>query len=263
MPHRKFSQLPGSRPNRVAGVQKLKPSRVFSDLVKEISDLLKQSSINATWSACQSPPESSVAPKKSKVGADVTICHQIPTFSNSTGLTGGSSIVAIPTTNTLGSISLEMADFPDSAAWLSNWDQYRFEKLHFRFSPYSNTSNLVGSTTAATEGSPRLYVAMDRDDSSAPASVAAVQNRGDVKSAMSYMGITKEFIPAVTPSLYASGAFSGYSVIPSNMDWIDSANGAVPAYGVKFAVEALPTGSTEFFAWKVDCWATVSFKNNL
>jgi len=210
-----------------------------------------------------SPPESSVAPKRPKTGADLTICHQIPGFSNSSGLTGGSSIVATPTTNVLGSISVEMGDFPDSATWLSAFDQYRFEKLHFRFSPYSNSSNLVGSTTAITQGLPRLYVAMDRDDSSTPASVAAVQNRGDVKSALSYMGITKEFIPAITPSLYASGAFSGYAVIPSTMDWIDSANGAVPAYGVKFAVEALPTSSTEFYAWKVDVWATVSFKNNL
>jgi len=262
MVHRKFSRQNTSKPYRAARGGKSKPSRVFDEIRKEISDLLKKQYVNTTWSGMCNPPESPVAPMKPMVGADLTICHALTTFSNETGLTGN-SIVASVGTNTLGSIAIEMGDLPDSATWLSAFDQYRFDKLHFRISPYSNTSNLVGDTTAATEGMPRLYVACDRDDSSAPASLAAVANRGDVKVAMGYQGISKEFVPCVTPSLFATGAFSAYEVVPSSMDWIDSANGAAPNYGIKFAVEALPATSTEFYAWKVDVWATVSFKNNL
>jgi len=262
MPHRKFSTKSGPKRRNAGGTAKSSSKKVFEQLEIELSQLLKRQIKSLTWSSGDSPPRSPVGPSRPAPGADATICHLISTFTNSSGLTGGNSIVAIDTTNTLGSIAVEIQDFPDSAGWLSDYDHYRFEKLHFRFTPYSSSLSVVNASSP-NNANPTLLVSVDHDDSTAPTSYAAVENRSDCIAALGYQGLTKEFVPSITPTVFASGAFSGYAVAPSDSMWIDSANGAVPNYGVKFAVEALPTSSTEYVAWKVHCWATVSFKNNI
>jgi len=192
-------------------------------------------------------------------GADYTTVQLVTTFSNETGLTSG-SIVAIPTTNTLGSIAVEVGDLTQIASFSALFDQYRIEKLHFRLTPDTNVRD-DSQAASPNQSVPSLYVVIDHDDSSAPASIAALQEYDNVEFATGYQGISVDFIPSITPAVFASGAFNSYEVRPSDRTWIDIANTTAPNYGIKFGVTALQTSSTDNWIWTVNCWVTVSFKN--
>ena len=72
--------------------------------------------------------------------------------------------------------------------------------------------------------------------------------------------IEVEIVPSITPSVFASGAFSGYGVRPPM--WIDVANTAVPHYGVKIYVGPLTATTTSAWTWDISAEYIVSFKNS-
>jgi hypothetical protein len=183
----------------------------------------------------------------------------VNTFSNEVGLSSG-SIAAVPTTNTLGSISVEIGDLPQIASFSALFDQFRIEKLHFRLTPDTNVRD-DSQSSSPNQSVPALYVVIDHDDASAPASIAALQEYDNVEFCTGYQGMSVEFVPSITPAVFASGAFNSYEVRPSDRTWIDIANTTTPHYGIKFGVTALQTSSTSTWIWTVACWVTVSFKN--
>jgi hypothetical protein len=247
------------RKNKRNKTRSRKPSK-GGNLLDEISAAktrkLENAKLTVWWGK---PPARLRRPRGPSPGADFTTVQLVTTFSNEVGLTSG-SIVAVPTTNTLGTISVELGDFVQASAFATIFDQYRIEKLHFRLTPDTNVRD-DSQAASPNQSVPFLAVVVDHDDASAPASFAALQEYDNVETATGWEGLSVELTPSVTPAIFASGAFNAYEVVPSDRMWLDIANTTCPHYGIKFGVTALQATSTNNWLWSVQCWVQVSFKN--
>jgi len=192
-------------------------------------------------------------------GSQYSVALRTQTFSNNSGLISSTNIVAT-TSDLLWSLAVEATDFPDFSSLATVFDQYRLDKLQIQLMPYGNIRD-PSTASATSQFPPLLYTIIDRDDSTAPASISAVLQYDNCQIVPATTGQEFQFVPSVTRALYSSGAFSGYEAVPSNECWVDIANLAVPFYGLKGAVTALPATSTNFFVWKVTACAIFSFKN--
>jgi hypothetical protein len=134
------------------------------------------------------------------------------------------------------------------------------EKLHLRFSPSSNIADVHGAG-ATSKFPPKLNVVIDRDDANVLSSANAHYEYDSFQQVPATAGLSLEFEPSLARALYAAGVFTGYELVPSSEAWVDIANTAVPFYGVKGFIDALPATSTDNYFWQVDVAATISFKN--
>jgi hypothetical protein len=158
-------------------------------------------------------------------------------------------------------ISFLPTDLPGITSLAAAFDQYRVEKLHFRFTPYTNASNAVSLGSTATFV-PNLCVVIDHDDATALAAPSDALQYDSCQIVPGYGGLSVEFVPSITQAVFAAGVFSGYSVIPSNMaDPIDMANLSVPHFGLKGYVDQLSATATTVWTWTVTVSATVSLFN--
>jgi hypothetical protein len=212
-----------------------------------------------SWSSGEDVPPVRKSPKRPMAGAEYSTRVLLESFTLETGLTNGFLIAPTPTTSLFGSIAVEFQDLPQSSSFLSVFDQYRVDKLHFRITPQVNT---ISPTTASPNAVvPRLFVVVDRDDATVPTTLSQLREYDNCLDILPYQGLSVEFEPSCTPAVYSNSAFSGYEVAPSGDHWIDAASGAVPFYGLKFGCDPTTTGATAAYNWYVDCYAYVSFKN--
>jgi hypothetical protein len=256
MDRSRVSRSRKTRGRKLRGAPKQTGQRIIDQVAAANARKLDSNKLIVWWGK---PPKRPHRPRGPTPGADFTTVQLINTFTVETGLTSG-SIQAIPTTNTLGSIAVTVGDLLQIASFSAIFDQYRVEKLHFRFSPDSNLRDDTQSSSP-NQSVPSLYVVVDHDDSSAPSTLSALQDYDNVEVCQGTEGMSVEFIPSVTPAVYAQGAFSAYEVRPSDRTWLDVANTTCPFYGVKFGTTALQTASTSIWIWTIQCWVTVSFKN--
>jgi hypothetical protein len=151
-----------------------------------------------------------------------------------------------------------MSDLTQSAQLAAVFDQYKIDYVALRFRSRNNAT-FVAEVAAPNNGVPTGYIAIDRDDDAAPASIAAVQEYDTCEAFGGSTDITVRLQPSVTPSLYSSGAFSGYAV--EQDIWVDVANTAVPYYGVKGGLSGLTATTTSTWVWDITAEYIVSFKN--
>lgn len=251
MPHRKYKKqrISQRRPNVGA-------KRLGKKLSKERQDVLLSSRI-VLWEG--NPPPFPKAPTRSLPGSTGIVKQVTQTFTTSTGLVSGNRLVASASAPVLWAVAFTPTDLPGISSLAAAFDKYRVEKVHFRFTPYTNASN-VTTGTSANVFVPNLGIAIDHDDSTAPSAITDILQYDTCQIVPGYAGISLEFVPAITQAVYASGVFSGYTVVPSNeADPIDLANLSVPHYGLKGYVEQLSATSTATWAWTITCSATVSF----
>jgi hypothetical protein len=205
------------------------------------------------------PPPFPSAPTRSLPGSTGIVKQVTQTFTVSSGLATGNRLVASASTPLFFALAFTPTDLPGIASLAAAFDKYRVEKVHFRFSPYSNAVNTSQNTTV-NQFVPNLGLAIDHDDATAPAAITEILQYDTCQIVPGYAGISVEFVPAITQAVYASGVFSGYTVVPSNQaDPIDLANLSVPHYGIKGFVDQLSATSTNAWVWTVTCSATVSF----
>lgn len=199
------------------------------------------------------------APNGPSPGAHLTTVQHIDGFSSSTGLTG-QLIRQSGSTDVLGQIAFELSDLAQVATFATLFDQYRVEEVHIKLTPTSTSISLWNSA-APNHSAPHMYVVVDRDDASAPASITALREYDNVVvlNAADSADIIME--PSLTPSVFAGGVFNGYLVEDSGRYWVDLANTSVPFYGIKFGVSALQATTTSSFDWFVDIWYKISFRN--
>jgi len=188
-----------------------------------------------------------------RLGAQYSTRQMVTTFQVSSGLTSSNNIQA-GLTNTFGSVAVTLGDLPEASALASVFDQYRMDEFEVWIKPRANSfaSNTAGFL-------PTLTAVVDRDDSTTPTSMSYLQQYDNVVHAEVSEGTLFRFTPSATPSIYASGAFSGYA-IEENL-WIDSTNNDVPFYGIKFGVSATAITNPTQFTWEVIVFAFLSFKN--
>lgn len=205
------------------------------------------------------PPRMPRPPRGPSPGALLTTRQFASNFTVSTNVSSG-VITQAGSTAVLGAIAFTLADLPQVSTFSSMFDQYRFEKVKLRFFT-RNSYVTTRASNSPNQALPLVFVAIDRDDSSAPSLLSDLQQYDNCVCAPATTSVDVDLVPSITPSVFASGAFSGYEVKRSDQVWIDIANTSVPNYGVKFGITALQVSSTDTWAWDVQAWYTVSFRN--
>lgn len=180
-------------------------------------------------------------------------------LTNQVGLTSG-AIQISGATAVLGAMAFTLQDCPQVSTFSSMFDQYRFEKVVLRVTP-RNPAFSTFSLSSPNNLMPRISFVVDRDDASAPASTAALQEYDNCISITPYQGIDITLIPSLTPAIFGGGVFSGYSVEEAGRRWIDIANPTVPHYGVKYGIPGLQVSTSNSWTWDVELYYYVSFKN--
>lgn len=206
-------------------------------------------------------------PKGPYPGAHATFRQLASTLTTSSGLSnvGGSAAVAQliqnGATSVYFSIAFNLADFPQVSTFSALFDQYRIEKVLVRATARSNAV-FIANTAAPNAAVPLGYLVVDYDDATAPSAITDLYQYGNCQRFNGEEDWVVELVPALTPAVYSSGAFSGYEVSPSNAHWIDVANTSVPTYGIKGGIGPLTATTTSSWVWDLEIEAILSFKNS-
>ncbi len=204
------------------------------------------------------------SPKGPYAGASYSVRQLASTLNVQTGLSnvGGvtaAQLVLNSSTAVYFALALTLADFPQISTLGALFDQYRVEKLLFTMRARNNAVFIAG-VSSPNGGVPYGYVVVDYDDSSAPASMSELQQYNNCRTFTGEEDVAIEIVPALTPAVFSTGAFSGYEVSPSNAHWIDLANTSVPFYGIKGGVGNLTLSTTSSWTWDISVEAIISFR---
>jgi len=113
------------------------------------------------------------------------------------------------------------------------FDQYKITFIKLKF--YLSVD--PGAQTAATAIYPRMWWAVDNDDSSGPASLNELREHGDVKTEILHPDRPVEVTikPAVLSNVYRTAITSSY--VPQWGQFVDMAAQDVPHYGLKYGID--------------------------
>jgi len=206
------------------------------------------------------PPPRIPMPSGPSPGATLTVVNQVNGFNVISGNTTSLSLQQNAATALLGAIAFTLRDLNQQATYTAMFDQYRFEEVHFRLTTRSNAVSTF-TASATTEDVPYLLFVIDRDDSTALGTLAAL---GEYDNVIQVPGIGNLDIivqPSVAPAIFSGGAFSGYSIARGDDTWIDNANIDVPHYGIKFGISPLDVSTTAKWSYDITAWYKVSFRN--
>jgi len=145
-------------------------------------------------------------------------------------------------TTQLGGFSTQFSDLPSASTWSSLFDRYCIHGAKVEFRPYSNQS-WTGVTSIGT-----LHTAIDFDDATAPATIAAVERYGTYAGCTGNQPLVRHFKPRVATAVYRTGVSSGYAESATDV-WLDMATTDIPHYGVKYALET--TSTSAMFTYQV------------
>lgn len=153
-----------------------------------------------------------------------------------------------------------LADIPNSASVGALFDQYRIDEIQFRLRS-RNPAVFVSQQASPNYSTTTPLVVVDLDDNTAPTTLLELQQYDNCIQISAQDSIDVVLTPAVTTPVFSGGVFSGYKVEKGSDGWLDVANMSIPHYGVKAALPALVTSTTQRFDWDVEAIYKVSFKN--
>ena len=133
---------------------------------------------------------------------------------------------------TLISFNFSMHDMPGYSELTSLFDFYKLTGVHVRIIPWTQTDSNSQATLNNARNSPFFY-AIDRNDSSAPASVDEVLENNDHRISSTYSG-ANVWIPYPKFS-DATGA--------SRDGWVATTNASLNWFGLKVAIPATATAN--------------------
>jgi len=173
----------------------------------------------------------------------------------------GNAISQTGSTAVLGQMSFCLADLNSVSSYGSLFDRYRMEKVHVRITS-RNTAPSVFLSGSTNDVVPTVFLAIDRDDSSAPSAISDLTQYDNCIELPGWMSCDVVLVPSVVSTIANASSTATSSVIEkSNEVWLDLAATTIPTYGIKFGVTALAATSTARWVWDVELWYTVSFKN--
>lgn len=158
-----------------------------------------------------------------------------------------------------GSWAFCAADIPNIASFGAAFDAYRIEEIQFRLKSKNNAVFLAG-TASPNNASPSLFVVVDQDDNTTPTTMSELQQYDNCNEVTAQDSLDIIFTPAITPSVFSGGAFSGYSIDADGKTWLDLANTSIPHYGIKLGLSALVASTTFKWDWEVSAWYKISFR---
>lgn len=153
-----------------------------------------------------------------------------------------------------------LADIPNVASVGALFDQYRIDEIQFRLRS-RNPGVFVANQASPNYSTTSPLLVIDRDDNTVPTTLTELQQYDNCQCISAQDSIDIVFEPSITPAVFAGGAFNGYAVTDSGDYWLDVANTSIPHYGIKAALPALVTSTTQKFDWDVEAIYKVSFRN--
>lgn len=205
------------------------------------------------------------SPQGPRSGASFTVRQLAGTFGDQVGLTnvGGSSAAAQLTqsgsTAVYFAMAFQLSDLTQSSTFAALFDQYRIERVRVHFKS-RNPAAFVANTASPNGSVPMGYIVVDRDDAGALTSISDTYQYDNAIAFNGYDSVTVDLVPSLTPAVFSSGAFSGYSTRDSDGVWLDVANTSVPAYGIKGALGTLTVSSSSNWTWDIVAEYIVSFR---
>lgn len=172
----------------------------------------------------------------------------------------GSLLRQSSASDVFASFAFALADIPNIASIGALFDQYRIDRIQFRLRTRNNAI-FIANSASPNYSTTNMYVATDFDDNAAPTTLLEIQQYDNAQVLSATDSIDLVLDPAVTPSIFSGGAFSGYAVDEGDKYWLDLANTGIPHYGLKIGLSALVTSTTQRFDWDVEAWYKVSFRN--
>jgi len=122
--------------------------------------------------------------------------------------------------------SFALSDVAALSTMSQNWDQYCIYAVKIRLEPIIGNSGVVPGA---------LMSVIDFDNASIPTGPGQMEEYGNFMVTNIVQGVSHErlVLPCVTPLLYAPSSLTAFATART---WIDSAQPAVPHYGIKYGV---------------------------
>lgn len=149
-------------------------------------------------------------------------------------------------TSVLGGASYTLSQLPSYSEFSALFDQYKITHIKVRF---QLTTDPAGPAAPSTGFCPRIWTVVDRNSDGAPASVDELRQYGNV--AARYLTPYKPVIVNIKPTV-STETYSNTAALMRVSPWINSVNAGVYHYGLKYAIDNLPTGykvETEVTMW--------------
>jgi len=152
------------------------------------------------------------------------------------------------------------SDCNNILTYTTMWDQYRIDKVTFKFQPV-RTQMVISQTTNVTPGSvtniPNYVHAIDFDDS-IPTSYEDIEVMYGAREQLATRATSRTFVPRVLTSVY-TGPLTTDGFITRSKQWIDCQRIDIPHYGLKMAIrQAEPNAQ---YRLEVKVIVHISFKN--
>lgn len=133
-----------------------------------------------------------------------------------------------------GALNMTFNMLPNYTELTSLFDQYRINKLVYRFVPTFSDGSLTASSGTCI---PNLHIVKDYDDSTDPTNTTTLMQYPNYQMWPSHKQRSIKFTPAVL-SDFMEGA--GTATGPKFKQWINLANTAVEHRGIKYYLEQAP-----------------------
>lgn len=200
------------------------------------------------------------SPQGPKPGASFTTREVVLAWNTQTGMSGN-NFTQNGSTDAFGQISFRLDDCANLSAFSALFDQYRIERVKLTFRS-RNPATFVANTASPNSAVPWGVIVVDRDDSTAPTTLAQLQQ---YENAITFTGcdsFTVDLVPSLTPSVFSAAVLGGYSLRDSDSTWLDMANPDIISYGVKWGVSALTLSTSSAWRWDVFGEYIVSFRKS-
>jgi len=148
-----------------------------------------------------------------------------------------------------GAFDFQLAYMADVTPYATLFDSFRIVKIEQFWRPMFNVNNLQGAT-AALVAVPLLYLVVDWDDSSTPATASELQQHSNCKTIMG----NKNAKIVLQPRTIDGG---NYDAKPTST-WYDCAHTDTSYKGIKVGITAGIAGSLQ--TWHVSTRYTIQFK---
>jgi len=152
--------------------------------------------------------------------------------------------------------TFRLSDLPQSGTFVALYDQYCISKVVCHFWP---VQQLPSDSVSVNRGM-RAYFVRDYDDAGTLTNINAYMEYQNCKVRSAGVKTTIVLRPRVSREIYRSATQTAYGASSGNQ-WIDCGYSDVPHYGVKVAIEGIPSGSTMAMGFRPIFVYYVKFRN--
>jgi len=157
--------------------------------------------------------------------------------------------------DTTGAVNVRLSNMPGYTDLSAVFDAFRLRAASVTIMPNNGVMTVSGSAIA-----PRLWTAIDYDDSTAVGR-AAIEQYDTVTVAPPGFGVVRTLCPKAALAAYGSAAFTSYAQ-SSPDQWFDIASPNVEFYGVKYVIETAAVSQTVLQSYSGSLTAFWEFRSS-